>query len=101
MFPIAGRPNGTCLMEELRWYLEDFLKYPFDPWTDRADQVLRGLKAWGEQTFEALFGNLSGGALFHAATAEAYASLTLQIASDSPGVLSWPGRRFAIPASAR
>src|SRR5262249_21010085 len=82
-FKVEGRPDSD-LMQELRWYLEDFLSYPFPPETDHADRVLRALKAWGERAFEALFSNLSGGALFHAATAEDYSQLTIQIASDDP-----------------
>jgi hypothetical protein len=29
-FPVEGQPNSN-LMGELRWYLERFLDYPFDP----------------------------------------------------------------------
>jgi hypothetical protein len=29
-FPVHGRPNSK-LMQELRWYLEDFLRFPFPP----------------------------------------------------------------------
>jgi hypothetical protein len=35
-FPVKGRPNSP-LMRELRWYLEQFLDYPFHPETDHAD----------------------------------------------------------------
>ena len=31
-FPVAGRPKSD-LWRELRWYLETFLDYPFEPWT--------------------------------------------------------------------
>jgi len=59
-FPVEGRPN-TNLSADLRWYLENFLDYPFHPDTDVADRVLDSLRAWGEQAFNALFGNLEGG----------------------------------------
>lgn len=32
-FPVEGRPESD-LMQEMRWYLEDFLEYPFSPNTD-------------------------------------------------------------------
>ena len=35
-YPVEGA-SATDLMGELRWYLEQFLDYPFPPWTDRAD----------------------------------------------------------------
>ncbi len=95
-FPVEGRPDSN-LMAELRWYLETFLDYPFPPETDHADRVLRALRSWGEQAFAALFSNLSGGALFHAATAEDYSNLTLQVASDDPAVLSWPWEALRDP----
>ena len=38
-FPVEDMPNSG-LMRELRWYLEQFLDYPFPPATDRADRVL-------------------------------------------------------------
>ena len=52
---MEGRPNSD-LMRELRWYLEEFLDYPFPPETDRAERVLDALRRWGEQAFDALFG---------------------------------------------
>ena len=52
-FPVEGRPDGD-LMRELRWYLEQFLGYPFHPETEHADRVQAALRSWGEQAFEAL-----------------------------------------------
>src|SRR5712692_9483109 len=86
---VEGRPNSN-LMVELQWYLEGFLEYPFPPETEHAARILEALKSWGEKAFEALFGNLSGGSLFQAATVADYRGLTLQIASDDAAVLSWP-----------
>jgi hypothetical protein len=45
-FPVEGRPNSD-LVRELRWYLEDFLGYPFPPETEHAERVLASLKQWG------------------------------------------------------
>ncbi len=93
---MEGRPNSN-LMEELRWYLEKFLEYPFPPETDHAERIQAALKNWGEEAFKVLFGNLSGGSLFQAATASDYKGLTLQIASDDAGVLSWPWEALRDP----
>ena len=81
-FPVEGRPNSP-LMRELRWYLEQFLDYPFHPETDHAAHVLDALRAWGTQAFNALFDR---------SNAESWltGSTILQIRADDPHVLSWP-----------
>ncbi len=53
-FPIENQPN-IRMMARLRWYLEEFLEYPFPPETNKADAVLDALKGWGTQAFNALF----------------------------------------------
>src|SRR5262249_45911063 len=95
-WPVEGRPTSN-LMVELQWYLERFLEYPFPPETDHANRVLDALQSWGEESFKALFANLSGGPLFYAATVDDYKALTLQIASDDPAVLSWPWEALRDP----
>ncbi len=88
-FPVKKRPN-TDLMNELRWYLETFLDYPFPPLTDVADHVQDALRKWGENAFDTLFGNRKGGRMFDNATRDGYEHLHLQISSDDPRVLAWP-----------
>ncbi len=46
-FPVEKRPN-TDLMNELRWYLETFLDYPFPPLTDVAGYIQDALRKWGQ-----------------------------------------------------
>ena len=70
-------------MTELRWYLEHFLDYPFDPEIGHAGRVLDALEAWGTQTFNALFDRRDAGDWL--ADSE-----ILQIRSDDPHILSWP-----------
>ena len=88
-FPVKGRPNSD-LLQELRWYLEDFLTYPFPPETDHAERVLVSLRNWGEKTFEALFEGRRAGGWFDTATAHNYSDLALRIQSDDPRILAWP-----------
>jgi hypothetical protein len=95
-FPVAGRPNSD-LLQELQWYLETFLDYPFPPEIDHAERVLQALRDWGEQSFSALFGQRAAGRMFDAATAEEYARLRLQIASDDAAVLAWPWEALRDP----
>ena len=51
--PVEGRPNSNLSLD-LRWYLEQFLEYPFDPYTDVAERIQAALKDWGEQAFKHL-----------------------------------------------
>lgn len=51
---VEGRPTRNLSLD-LRWYLEEFLDYPFVPSTEVAERVQKALKAWGEQAFTALF----------------------------------------------
>ena len=88
-FPVEGRP-GSGLMSELRWYLEDFLEYPFPPNTDRADHVLDALEAWGKKAFNDLFDSRAAGKMFDDATRGGYQNLLLQIMSDDARILQWP-----------
>ncbi len=80
-FPVARQSKK--LMEELRWYLEQFLDYPFSPETEHADRVLDALKAWGTEAFDTLFDRGD------AADWLAHSAI-LQIRSDDPHILSWP-----------
>src|ERR1700675_3473397 len=65
-FPVEGRPESD-LIRELNWYLETFLEYPFEPEISHAKRVLDSLSIWGQQAFDALFGDREGGQFFEEA----------------------------------
>jgi hypothetical protein len=88
--PVQGRPDSN-LVRELRWYLEEFLGYPFPPETEHAERVLDALHKWGRDAFDALFDNRQGADfLREAQQGQGYEPLNLQISSDDPRVLAWP-----------
>jgi tetratricopeptide (TPR) repeat protein len=95
-FKVEGRPNSNLTLD-LRWYLEDFLTYPFHPDTDKAHNVQDCLAQWGESAFKALFDNLEGGGMLRQAMDGHYKNLNLIISSDDPGVLSWPWEALRDP----
>ena len=97
--PVKDLPNSN-LSAELRWYLEEFLDYPFPPVTDRAEHVQDALRGWGEQAFTALFGAGQGRDFYHDAYHTGLENLDLRIASDHPGVLAWPWEALADPQQA-
>ena len=49
-------PLDDEALEDLRWYLEDYLRAPFGVYGDRGPKVATRLEQWGEAIFGALFG---------------------------------------------
>lgn len=88
-FP-AGGTEGANLASELRWLLEKFLDWPFDPRTQQAERATVAMQAWGEAAFNALFDASKARDLYNAAISSGLASLRLIVSSDDPEVLSWP-----------
>lgn len=89
-FPVEGRP-GSRLAEELRWYLEEFLDYPFHPETERAERVLTALQKWGQVSFESLLGPMGPNTI--------ESGLRVVVESDSLQVLSWPWETLTAPTT--
>jgi len=58
----AGEPQALAwpldvdALEELRWYLEDYLRAPFGVYESRGPAAQATLPAWGEAVFGAVFG---------------------------------------------
>jgi tetratricopeptide (TPR) repeat protein len=50
-------PLDDDVLEELRWYLEDYLAAPFGVYGDRGPKVQEGLAEWGAVVFGAVFGS--------------------------------------------
>lgn len=101
-FPVQDRPNDH-LMAQLRWYLEDFLDYPFSPRTDQAIHVEAALKAWGTRAFDALFQSGKARDWFIEARRAQEAGacpLRVQISSDDPAILAWPWEALNDPETA-
>ena len=50
-------PLDTDELDELRWYLEDYLRAPFGVYGERGPRVQERLAGWGEAIFAAVFGS--------------------------------------------
>jgi hypothetical protein len=48
-------PMTEAELEDLRWYLEDYLRAPFSVYESRGAQIAGRLRGWGEAMFSALF----------------------------------------------
>jgi tetratricopeptide (TPR) repeat protein len=53
--PLAW-PLDAAALEDLRWYLEDYLLAPFGVWEDRGPAVAGKLAGWGDLVFGSVFG---------------------------------------------
>ena len=58
-FPLVLPMSGDD-MDELRWYLEEFMQFPLGGERTKAEKVERKLKTWGEALFDALFNTPEG-----------------------------------------
>src|SRR5215471_19978948 len=49
-------PLETPALEDLRWYLEDYLQAPFGVWEQRGPRIQADLAGWGAAVFASVFG---------------------------------------------
>jgi tetratricopeptide (TPR) repeat protein len=82
-------PLDEDALEDLRWYLEDYLRAPFGVYGERGPKVQARLAGWGEAVFSAVFGA--------GAARDAYvrmrarqAGVEIVFRSSSPALLGWP-----------
>ena len=88
-------PLDEGMLEELRWYLEDYLRAPFGVWEDRGPQVQARLAGWGEAVFASVFGSGSARDAYQRARDR---GLELVFRSDSPRLLGLPWELMRDPA---
>jgi len=84
--PLAW-PLDADALEDLRWYLEDYLLAPFGVWEDRGPTVRARLPGWGDQAFGSVFG--AGPARFAYERARDR-GLEVVFRSADPGLLGLP-----------
>ena len=87
--------NGQAL-EDLRWYLEDYLRAPFGVYEDRGARIEAGLVGWGHDVFDAVFP--PGPARDAYVRARNGGDLELLLRSSSPELLGLPWELMADPA---
>jgi WD40 repeat protein/tetratricopeptide (TPR) repeat protein len=50
-------PMNAAELEDLRWYLEEYLAVPFGVYDDRGATIAARLRGWGESLFASVFGS--------------------------------------------
>ena len=84
--PLAW-PLDADALEDLRWYLEDYLSAPFGVWEDRGPVVREMLAGWGKQIFQSVFGS---GPARNAYQRARDRGLEVVFRSAEPGLLALP-----------
>ena len=86
-----AHPFDKKALDELRWYLEEYLLFPYGIEPDKAAEVEQKLQIWGQQLFELIFrSSEKARQFFQAATYEGLDKCELSISSDLPEVLNLP-----------
>ena len=80
-------PLDEGVLEDLRWYLEDYLRAPFGVWEDRGPRIQALLDGWGEAVFASVFGSGRARDAYQRARDR---ELELVFRSASPALLGLP-----------
>ncbi|MGH4023492.1 MAG: CHAT domain-containing protein, partial [Pseudonocardiaceae bacterium] len=89
-------PLDSDALEDLRWYLEDYLGAPFGVYEQRGPQVADRLTGWGQAVFAALFG--TGPARDAYVKARAGRDVEIVFRSSVPARLGLPWELLCDPA---
>lgn len=84
-------------LEDLRWYLEDYLRAPYGVYEERGPRIEARLQEWGETLFGALFGAGPARDAYVRARARGQGTEVL-IRSSSPALLGLPWELLHDPA---
>lgn len=83
-------------LEDLRWYLEDYLRVPFGVYEDRGAAIQARLAGWGEQIFDGALGTGAARDVY-ARAQESGRPVEVVFRSDSPHVLALPWELMTDP----
>jgi tetratricopeptide (TPR) repeat protein len=99
----AGEPSelvwhlDDAALDDLRWYLEDYLRAPFGVYGERGPQVEARLAGWGEAAFAAVFGAGAGRDAYARMRAQ-QADVELVFRSPSAALLGLPWELMRDPS---
>ena len=84
-------PFNDKVLASLRWYLEEYLRFPYGIEPDNAAKVEQNLQVWGRALFELVFrSSEKAREFFQEATRERLEYCEIGIASDDPVFLNLP-----------
>ena len=84
-------PFDKETLTSLRWYLEEFLPFPYGIFPDKAKKLEQKFQEWGQQLFDLVFPRTTKAwDFFCEATREGLDKCEINISSDDPMVLNLP-----------
>ncbi len=84
-------PFNKQALTDLRWYLEEYLRFPYGIFPDEAAKIEQKLQTWGEELFNLVFrSSEKAREFFQAATYDGLHNCELAIASDDFAILNLP-----------
>ena len=85
--------------EDLRWYLEDYLKYPVDPAPRIAARVQERMAEVGRELFSAIFDSDSGARALWADASRDLAGTRVEVVSEVDAATALPWELLRVPAT--
>src|SRR6266699_1827962 len=76
--------------ERLRWYLEEYWKWPYEQFRERGEEIEELLPAFGRRIYRAVFGSPSAQGVVQAWRLQPATQRQISIVCDMPRVLSLP-----------
>ncbi|MGB6296540.1 MAG: CHAT domain-containing protein, partial [Rivularia sp. (in: cyanobacteria)] len=92
-------PFDKQALIDLRWYLEEYLRFPYGIFPDEAAKIEQKLQAWGEELFKLVFrSSEKAREFFQAATSDGLHNCELAITSDDFAILNLPWELLYSPS---
>ena len=91
-------PFDSKVLADLRWYLEEYLRFPYGLEPEKAKKIEQQLQAWGQQLFDLVFRSTDKAReFFQEATRAGLDKCEISIVSDNPAVLNLPWELLFTP----
>jgi tetratricopeptide (TPR) repeat protein len=91
-------PFDSKALADLRWYLEEYLRFPYGLEPENAQKIELKLQAWGQQLFELVFrSSEKAREFFQEATRAGLDKCEISIISDEPAILNLPWELLFAP----
>ncbi|MEG5038925.1 MULTISPECIES: tetratricopeptide repeat protein [unclassified Microcoleus] len=91
-------PFDSKVLADLRWYIEEYLRFPYGLEPENAKKIEQQLQAWGQQLFDLVFrSSEKAWEFFQEATRAGLDKCEISIVSDNPAVLNLPWELLFTP----
>jgi tetratricopeptide (TPR) repeat protein len=86
-----AHPFDAAALTDLRWYLEEYLSYPYGLEPEKAKKIEGQMQTWGQALFGVVFDtDAKSRQFFQAAVASGLDNCNLSIVCDEPSILNLP-----------